>query len=467
MKKLAIAIALSIAPTFTIAAEANFSIPEAIENYRYNLQKEKKFSNNTAYHRFGVKWNTGGTCGDFDMDYSIQNTLSKQDLQRMMDSWIAQAKNAIDPSSLLALALQRANPDLYEMLMNGIAEARLQFDNDDSVCQALQNTILDSAPDGAIDKLKVKQEFTEKVKNAYESSRSVDIGDMVDFVYDAGDEGIEIMGKMFGGKNQEDLYVIKQATMAGFNSQADRKKRRVIDVNSTASVKGSARHVQENYSFTKYFRSPSEVNEYITTVAGEVIIATAEGKDTVRHTKGVGLATTISEHEEDYQSRIIVILNLITNLGAQPGVRDDINFNLEANKSTIKLLLTEFNKEINPSFFTLDMAVELVNLPDSVKQSFLNSITKEFAYRVVLEKTFAARRILLTGSKESSIYKSEPVRKEIEIKIEELDKEVEQLETEMRIRKYHSLEASATLLRRSLENKGSGLKVNSSSRIFK
>jgi integrating conjugative element protein (TIGR03755 family) len=444
---------LTLLTSATVCAQSsidNAQLPQqAIESYKVPLGKLQQLSARNEAHQFGVSWNSKGSCGDFDMDLSVQNTLDQKDMQRMMDGWLMKAKSALDPGALLALAFQRANPDLYEMIQGGVLQAKTEFLDDRTMCQDIQNQIIEHAPDGALEKLTVKQEYTKQVEKAYGKSSNVDIGDMTDFIHDVGDNGVEIMGKQYGGKNQEPIESTKLATLAGMNALAGRAN----DPDSPASFSLSETQINEEYGVLKYFPDVEAAQEYITQVVGETKYNTAEGTSSIDNSKPLGINYPISVLKKDLKDEINIVLTNIQG-GSSPKL--------------ITKSINDLNSRISPAHLTRDMYDELIKMGSSERERFIEALTYEFAGQLVIEKTLVARRILYTGMLESSIQNSEIIPQDIKRKVELMDWEMDNLERERRFRSHINRNASVTLLNRAIQNKQTeGLYIERNTGVFK
>ena len=75
---------------------------------------------NTARIGAGLAWNTDLMCGNFDIRTSVSNQLNgiSGAFQNMMGNIIQSATGAV--ASLPALAIQKLNPALYDLLQNGV-----------------------------------------------------------------------------------------------------------------------------------------------------------------------------------------------------------------------------------------------------------------------------------------------------------------------------------------------------------
>lgn len=80
---------------------------------------------------------------------NLSNTLENQlngataGFQNIMTSVVQNATGAV--ASLPALILQRSNPALYNLITNGILQARLDFDRSKGTCRAMANRMADIA----------------------------------------------------------------------------------------------------------------------------------------------------------------------------------------------------------------------------------------------------------------------------------------------------------------------------------
>ncbi len=93
----------------------------------------------------GVGWNSNLICGDMSITTTLQNQLNgiTNGFQTIMSNVIQNATAAV--ASLPALIIQRADPGLYNLLTNGILQARLDFDRSKMTCRAIANRMADMA----------------------------------------------------------------------------------------------------------------------------------------------------------------------------------------------------------------------------------------------------------------------------------------------------------------------------------
>jgi hypothetical protein len=93
----------------------------------------------------GVGWNSNLICGNMSITTTLQNQLNgiTNGFQQIMSSVIQSATSAV--ASLPALIIQRADPGLYNLLTNGVLQARLDFDRSKMTCRAMANRLADMA----------------------------------------------------------------------------------------------------------------------------------------------------------------------------------------------------------------------------------------------------------------------------------------------------------------------------------
>jgi len=93
----------------------------------------------------GIGWNSNLICGDMSITTTLQNQLNgiTNGFQQIMSSVIQSATSAV--ASLPALIIQRADPGLYNLLTNGVLQARLDFDRSKLTCKAMANRMADMA----------------------------------------------------------------------------------------------------------------------------------------------------------------------------------------------------------------------------------------------------------------------------------------------------------------------------------
>ncbi|AGR61678.1 hypothetical protein A464_4496 [Salmonella bongori N268-08] len=161
----------------------------------------------------GLGWNADMMCGNFDIDTTVRNQLNgiTDGFQQLMGNVIQSATGAV--ASLPAMIIQRANPQLYDLLTNGVLQGRLDFDKSLLNCQKMAEKMTDLATDSAW--------FSGAKAENYQSLAASD-NDAIRTDQKAAKEAAEkgkrwVGGEKRGGKGQPPIKVVHDATAAGWN----------------------------------------------------------------------------------------------------------------------------------------------------------------------------------------------------------------------------------------------------------
>ncbi|MGL4668573.1 MAG: integrating conjugative element protein, partial [Saezia sp.] len=163
----------------------------------------------------GAGWNSNLICGDMSITTTLKNQLNgvTNGFQNIMGNVIQNATSAV--ASLPALIIQRANPALYNLLTNGILQARLDYDRSKLTCRAMGEKMADVAG-GQLSWDSLAQGMA--LKSAVASTG----GDAVSAIEQAesnrGNNGVPwVGGSNAGGAGQPPIKMVSQVTHAGYN----------------------------------------------------------------------------------------------------------------------------------------------------------------------------------------------------------------------------------------------------------
>ena len=161
----------------------------------------------------GVGWNSNLICGDMSITTTLQNQLNgiTNGFQTIMSNVIQNATSAV--ASLPALIIQRADPGLYNLLTNGILQARLDFDRSKMTCRAIANRMADMAGGQAgWDQLAEGM----ALRDAVSSTDAVSAIEQAES--NKGNNGVPwVGGGNAGGSGQSSIKVVGDVTRAGYN----------------------------------------------------------------------------------------------------------------------------------------------------------------------------------------------------------------------------------------------------------
>jgi integrating conjugative element protein (TIGR03755 family) len=98
-------------------------------------------------------------------------------------------------------------------------------------------------------------------------------------------------------------------------------------------------------------------------------------------------------------------------------------------------------------------------MPASEQSLIIGRLVSEISTTRTVEKALLARRLLLTGRQVPEVYATEVAREHAESSIEELDKEIENLLFETRVRRELVSDTVATLLQRAAARRQASLNI--------
>lgn len=346
----------------------------------------------------GIGWNSNLICGNMSITTTLQNQLNglTNGFQQIMSSVIQSATSAV--ASLPALIIQRADPGLYNLLTNGVLQARLDFDRSKLTCKAMANRMADMAGG---------QAGWDQLAEGFALPDAVSSTDAVSAVEQAesnkGNNGVPwVGGGNAGGSGQGSIKVVGDVTRAGYNLL---NSRGVSDTSSIPRASCGNRLTCQTWS------SPQAAADFATRVLGEREQRTCETCTKTQTTPGVGLTPVI---QEEYETKLQALQGLVT--GSTPMTVA----NLEAAGS-------------NSLPITRGVIEALRDEPD---QDLLGKrLASEAALSSVLEKALLLQRTLLTGKKEPNVAANELAVKAVDQENNALEQEINNLKTELELRR--------------------------------
>jgi len=354
----------------------------------------------------GIGWNSNLVCGDMSISTTIQNQLNglTNGFQTIMSSVIQNATAAV--ASLPALIIQRADPGLYNLLTNGVLQARLDFDRSKLTCRAMAEKMADVAggqvgwrqlADGMVLTQTVASSDAVSAIEQTETSR--------------GNDGVTwVGGRNAGGAGQNPIRVISDVTRAGYNLVNGRA---VEDASTIDPVQCGGNLTCQAWS------SPAAAADWAVRVLGEQEQRTCETCNKTVTTPGVGLTPLI---QAEYETKLAALQALISGSRSLPITR-----------GVIEALRDEPDQDI-----------------------LARRLASEIALSSVLEKALLLQRTLLTGRKEPNVAANGLAQKAVSQESDLLDREIHNLKTELELRReLASNSPSAIIQRHSARSAGS------------
>ncbi|RSH69200.1 integrating conjugative element protein [Stutzerimonas stutzeri] len=367
----------------------------------------------------GVGWNSNLMCGDMSISTTIQNQLNgvTNGFQTIMSSVIQNATAAV--ASLPALIIQRADPGLYNLLTNGVLQARLDFDRSKLTCRAMAEKMAEVAggqvgwsqlADGMVLTQAVASTDAVSAIEHTETSR--------------GNDGVTwVGGSNAGGAGQRPIRVISDVTRAGYNLVNGR------DVDDSSSIDPNS--CGGNLT-CQTWSSPEAAATWAVRVLGEQEQRTCETCNKTVTTPGVGLTPLI---QEEYETKLGALQALIS--GSRPLSLDNLqaagSASLPITRGVIEALRDEPDQDI-----------------------LARRLASEIALSSVLEKALLLQRTLLTGRKEPNVAANDLAQKAVSQESDLLDREIHNLKTELELRReLASNSPNAIIQRHSARSAGS------------
>lgn len=362
----------------------------------------------------GLGWNNNLICGDMSLTTTLQNQLNgvTNGFQSIMSNVIQNATSAV--ASLPALIIQRADPGLYNLLTNGILQARLDFDRSKMTCRAMATQMANLAGGQAgwnqlAEGMALKQSVT--------STDAVSAIDQAEASH--GDNGVPwVGGGSAGGAGQSPIKVVGDVTKAGYNLLNGRS---VTDTSSIDSTTCGTNLTCQTWS------SPQAAADWATRVLGEREEQTCADCTKTQTTPGVGLTPLI---QEEYQTKLQALKDLIS--GAKPTTPENL-----AAAGSDALPVTRGVIEA---------------LRDEPDQDLLGQrLASEVALSSVLEKALLLQRTLLAGGNEPNVAANQLAQQAVGQEDDTLEREITNLKTELDLRRELAGNAAMTIIQRDAE----------------
>lgn len=345
----------------------------------------------------GAGWNSNLICGDMSITTTLRNQLNgvTNGFQQIMSNVIQSATSAV--ASLPALIIQRADPGLYNLLTNGVLQARLDFDRSKLTCRAMAEKMADMAG-GQLGWSQMAEGMA--LRDAVGSADAVSAVEQAETR--RGNDGVPwVGGGNAGGAGQPAIRVVGDVTRAGYNLVNGRG---VADTSSISPASCASLSCQT-------WTSPQAAVEWATRVLGEKEQRTCDACTKTEAMAGVGLTPLI---QEEYEAKHEALQELVS------GARNTTFENLrEAGSASLPI--------------TRGVIEALRDEPD--QDLLARRLASEVALSSVLEKALLLQRTLLTGKKEPNVAANELAVEAVNQESDTLDREIRNLKTELELRR--------------------------------
>ena len=356
----------------------------------------------------------GYSCGKFDPVAAVTNTLNNigSGVDNMMNAMTAAASAAI--AALPALILQRANPGLYDLFQNALLKAEETMKLATKSCEQMEAEIAQGKNPYA-DLITLSKGNDWKIQMGIGGNDAVTAKKAVET--SNGDSGIPWIGGQAGGAGQPMLRFTGDLIQAGYNINMNRPINAVGPPGATTRL-------------SEIWNTPTDARNWVVDVVGENIVTTCDTcrKDSV---PGTGLLPKL------HQETVAVTADLQ-------------NLVSGATSPT----LANLDNVTAPGVAITRQVIEAIREMPATEQSLIiGRLVSEISTARMVEKALFARRLLLSGRQVPEVYATQVAREHADSSIVELDKEIENLLFETRVRKEVVSDTITVLLQRSAVRK--------------
>jgi integrating conjugative element protein (TIGR03755 family) len=240
-----------------------------------------------------------------------------------------------------------------------------------------------------------------------------------------GDNGVPWIGGQAGGAGQPLLQFTGDIVKAGYNINMNRPVTAAAPVPPSVSTR-----------LSEIWPAPVDARDWVVDVVGENIVTTCDTcrKDSI---PGAGLLPKL--HQES-TAVTLDLQNLVS--GATP------------------LTLANLDDVTAPGIAITRQVVEAIReMPPTEQGLIIGRLVAEISTARTVEKALYARRLLLTGRQVPEVYATDVAREHADASIAELDKEIDSLLFETRVRREVVSDTVTVLLQRAAVRRQSSLNV--------
>lgn len=369
-----------------------------------------------------VQLGLGYSCAAFDPVVAVSNTLNNigQGVDDLMNAMTAAATSAI--AALPALILQRANPGLYDLFQNALLKAEETMHIATKSCETMEAEIARGKNPYA-DLITLSKGNDWKLQMGIGGNDAVTAKEAVEAAN--GDNGIPWIGGPAGGAGQPELQFTGDIAEAGYNIQLNRP----VEASGPAPVTGR---------LTEIWPSSIAARNWVVEVLGENIVTTCNGcpKNSI---PGTGLLPQLFNET----ATVGTSLQALVTSGVAPTLEN-------------LALITA------PGVAITRQVIEAIRgMPATEQNLIAGRLVAEISTARTIEKALLARRLLLSGRQIPEVYAAEVARRHVDASIAELDREIDNLLFETRVRREVVSDTVVTLLARAAARRQASLDISS------
>jgi len=365
---------------------------------------------NTVTVNGSLELGLGYSCGKFDPVLSVSNILNEisRGAENLVNAMVMAARAAI--ANLPAYILQRANPGLYDLFQNALLKAEETVNLVTKTCEQMEYEMAQG-----------KDPYREWVVLSKGNDWKLVMGTGGDIV-DAKDQvegnngkhGIPWLGGRRGGDNQDPIQVVGDTVKAGYN----------VTLNRNPNADGSPSGDAADTPLAKTWADPEAARAWAVKVLGELRVRTCEDCAP----SGIPGAGALPEHDQ-------------TRIALEEHLRKLVDGTLPPTLDQLEPV------SASGTGITRSVIEALQDLPKVDQAIFVGKLAGEISQAQLIDKLLLLRRLLLAGRQVPEIAAAQPAQRDIDRKLAELDREIENLVFDTRLRKEVVSDTAAMLLR--------------------
>ena len=387
------------------------------------------FAGRTVEARLRFGWTGDLQCGSFDIASSITDQLGSAEsaARQMMGNIVGAAQGVV--ASLPGLVLQRLNPSLYDMLTGMMAEAGIGFRMARANCERTVEAMRDRTAAGGWRAL-AEGEFWKRQLGAGAEPTAAARAAAANAGGDAGTTWIG--GVAAGGAGQAPIRPVTDAARAGYAGLQGRDSATVAGGAVLACTDPAER-------LCAVFADSDAAADFVRAVVGDTAVTTcsesASGCVPVAAEPGQGLRPAmIAEIEALYGDGTTagpVLAAVMGEADLAPDVLDAMRG--AGGHGVDPTVLAAIREDPSPSR----------------RRALAGRLAAEIAMERTMERAFVARRLLRAGLRDPAVAQNEPAKAAVRDALDELNREIDELEQEMRFAESRARNVPLSVLGRS------------------
>lgn len=418
--------AISAIMLFAVSGYASDIIPEK-SNYYYQLGGGSELNippiqSNTHLTIGGdIHTNLGYNCNAFNPSISISNTINNLEtsVEGLSKSVIESA--TVAAGSLPMYALEKAMPEFYNLIQNGINGGQETFNISMKSCQqTLAQIGHGQNPYQTWFAISDSQGWISHAQSAAQSNSTEDINAAQNEIVKngVGYYGVPWVhkGQNSGGSapGQVPIKVISDVAIAGYNILVD--PTRALDSNSTPSSN------QDDY-LTQFWPTPDVAGQWAATVLGDMTVTAVQSDQAQSNTAGMGLTALMTACPQ------------IGNY--EPTCIQDVQNQLQSLVQSTQVATPAQLRAVSANNLVItEQVLDAIRNQDADAQALsISKLAQEVAIQNTMDEALLLRRVLIAGSQSQSVLNVGAATQLVDKSITQLDKDIQSLLFEHTVRK--------------------------------